>query len=239
MGDDIFKNISSFNTNGLGTIKKKRVGIFKWVKRNFPGIIFLQETHSTQKTQGEWRREIGHQYVTYFSNSRGVCTLIPKSTHKYVKEFYSDNLGRTLIITLEIGGVMYTLINVYFPNQDKPKDQMIFIDHLEKCVNKFEGSNIIIGGDFNIVLNPKLDKWGGDNEKPSNVAMYLKGCFERNNLIDAWRMLYPTTKRYTWRRKNPLQQSRIDLWAMSDNLVYNLTDSKIELSINSDHSVIP
>ena len=97
---DIFKHICSFNVNSLGTIKKKRVGIFQWIKRNFPGIVFLQETQSTQKTQGEWRREIRHQYYTYFShgdsNSRGVCTLIPKSIHKYVKEFYSDNLGRTL-----------------------------------------------------------------------------------------------------------------------------------------------
>ena len=239
---EIVKNICSYNVNGLGTIKKKRVEVFKWLKRNFAGIIFLQETHSTLKEQSEWRKEIGHQYFVYFShgdsNSRGVCTLIPKQIHKFVTCFHYANIGRTLIINFNIEGKEYVLINVYFPTQNHVKDQMAHIDYLDKCVDKFGDTNYIIGGDFNIVLNPKMDKWGGENESPSKAALYLKSFLERNNIIDIWRTLYPDKKQYTWRRKNPMQQSRIDLWCISDQLIYNVTDSVIELGIRSDHSTI-
>ena len=40
---------------------------------------------------------------------------------------------------------------------------------------KDKGNEIILGGDVNIVQNPVLDKYNGEDEKPSKAARYLEG----------------------------------------------------------------
>ena len=37
------------------------------------------------------------------------------------------------------------------------------------------------------------------------------------NLIDVYRTLHPDTHRYTWRRKNPLKQARLDYFLTSNS----------------------
>ena len=60
----------------------------------------LQETHSTLKKIETWKRQLGRQYVAYFSHSvegkSGVLTFIPKRLEKHVVYEYNDNDGRFL-----------------------------------------------------------------------------------------------------------------------------------------------
>ena len=58
-----------------------------------------------------------------------------------------------------------------------------------------------------------------------------------NNLIDIWRTKNPGVKRFTWRQRNPLRQSRLDYWLVSDVLIHKIVKCEIEPSIRSDHSV--
>ena len=50
-----------------------------------------------------------------------------------------------------------TVANIYAPNEDDPNFFHSFFDHL----SSFRGEEIIIGGDFNLVLDVKKDKRGG------------------------------------------------------------------------------
>ncbi|KAK2148189.1 hypothetical protein LSH36_510g00029 [Paralvinella palmiformis] len=52
----------------------------------------------------------------------------------------------------------YVLTNVYAPTSDKENLQIRLIDTLKDKLAIFEGENIIIGRDFNILLDQKLIK---------------------------------------------------------------------------------
>ena len=72
--------INSFNCRGLRN-PTKRANIFTWLKQNYHGITFLQETHSAPTDLSKWQHEWGGKI--YFShgefNSKGVAILIPKN----------------------------------------------------------------------------------------------------------------------------------------------------------------
>ena len=234
--------VASFNCNGLKTSPRKRLQVFKWLKKYYKGVVMLQETHSIKKIEKTWERALGKQYVSYYSHSKagksGVMTFIPKRLEKNVVYQWNDDEGRFLVIQLDINNKIYTLINLYAPTQNHPQAQLDFLDNLEKLIIKFENSTFIIAGDYNIALNPKLDRWKPKNLKPSPAAVKLLNLCEMYNLVDIWRLRNPTAKRFTWRRKNPLQQSRIDLFCISDTLAYETSTTDINPGFCSDHSII-
>ena len=70
-------NISSFNCRGIRD-KTKRILIFNWLQKSYPGIILLQETHSVKEDEKQWKKEWeGQIYFSHgTSNSKGVAILI-------------------------------------------------------------------------------------------------------------------------------------------------------------------
>ena len=64
--------------------------------------------------------------------------------------------------------------------------------------------------------------------------------FLTDNYPQDWRELNPDKKRYTWRRCHPLQQSRIDYFLLSKDLLTSLAINKVEIEpgVRSDHSAI-
>ena len=50
--------------------------------------------------------------------------------------------------------------------------------------------------------------------------------------------MYPSLKRYTWRKKSPIQQARLDYFLVSQDLLTSVNKCSIEGSYRSDHSMI-
>ena len=48
----------------------------------------------------------------------------------------------------------FTLVNLYAPNKDDP----YFFQNAKNRILEFYCDNIILGGDFNLIKNAKLDK---------------------------------------------------------------------------------
>ena len=240
MANEVF-DITSFNCNGLGQ-KPKRVKIFKWLKREFKGIYCLQETYSIPKIEKSWACNIGHQHKIYFShgtsNSRGVCIIVPKKLVPYITKTSQDNEGRYIALQFHLEGKNYTVLNVYAPTQEKTVEQLNYLKSIELLLEEFSDSTLIIGGDFNIIQNPILDKYNAKSDQPSPNAKYLEGIKIKYHLGDIWRIYNPTLKRYTWRRRNPLQQSRLDFWLISESIISCIKVCNIGISFLSDHNVI-
>ena len=57
-------------------------------------------------------------------------------------------------------------------------------------------------------------------------------------LSDIWRELNPEVLRYTWRRPTPFQQSRLDFFLLSENLLDSIEDADITCGYRTDHSII-
>ena len=99
-------------------------------------------------------------------------------------------------------------------------------------------SNIIWCGDFNLVLNPALDTYNYKNINNPMARSKLLEMMETHGYVDPFRELHENLQRYTWRKKSPLKQSRLDIFLLSGSLLSGLVSCNIESSYRSDHSPI-
>jgi len=67
----------SLNIRGISNFRKRKT-IFTWCRKQKADIIFLQETHSTEKTEAQWKREWGTPFFCSHgaNNARGVAISI-------------------------------------------------------------------------------------------------------------------------------------------------------------------
>ena len=132
------------------------------------------------------------------------------------------------------------MINVCAPTKDNSKEQKQFFEYVNDRLEDYTGCNIIIGGDFNVCLNPNLDKQGGAKVKQSAWAKQIYEMAETNDLIDVWRTFNEDKRRFTWRSftKNGRVSSRLDFWLISSHLMFDVENTVIEPSIKTDHSLI-
>ena len=65
----------------------------------------------------------------------------------------------------------------------------------------------------------------------------LLEIIDNHKLKNAFRFLNPLTKRYTWRRKRPSKQARLNYFLVSDNTMDIIKNCNIKPGYRSDHSI--
>ena len=187
-------NIACFNVNGLRQ-NLKRKSIFYYLKNKKLGIILLQETHSSIGEETLWQYEWGGKIIFAHgnSNSKGTAILIRQSFACEVKTTYANSTGGFLQIESEINDKNFTIFNVYASNKDDPN----FFDTYFTKVNNFSNANLILGGDWNLVLNVLLDKDGGPPHANRKSKERLKFYMNFFNLTDIFCITNPKKKVYT------------------------------------------
>ena len=189
-----------------------------------------------------WTKDWGNKII--FSHgtrhSSGVAILLDKKYDYNISEVKKDTNGRFLLVNIEINNENFILINVYAPTKDNSKEQKQFFEYVNDKLEDYTICNIIIGGDFNVCLNPNLDKHGGAKVKQSARAKQIYEIAETNDLIDVWRTFNEDKRRFTWRSftKNGRVSSRLDFWLISSHLMFDVENTVIEPSIKTDHSLI-
>jgi hypothetical protein len=157
-------------------------------------------------------------------------------------EVIKCNKGRYIAIALKTHNTIYCLVNCYAPTCDKLKEQLAWLTEIQHILQKYEETNIIIGGDLNDCFIPQLDKFRcKPNARETDYVKAWKTICDELNLSDFWRILNPDRKCYTWRQGGSLanlKQSRLDYWIVSTHMMYDLNNIDIKPSIRSDHSVI-
>ena len=141
-------NIACFNVNGL---RQNLKSIFYHRKYKKFDIILPQETHSCAAEEALWHYEWGGKiiFTRGNSNSKGTAISIRRSCACELKTTYADSTGRFLLTETEINDRNLVICNVYAPNKDDPN----FFDTFFTKVNNFSDANLILGGDWNLVLN--------------------------------------------------------------------------------------
>ena len=105
-------------------------------------------------------------------------------------------------------------------------------------LHDFACEEIILGGDFNLVLDVKEDKKGGLPRTYQNALKIINQNCEELNLTDIWKTLNPDKHRYTWRRKKPEIQCRLDFFLISSDLICDINLADIVPGYKTDHSMI-
>ena len=158
----IFK-VLSLNVRGINYNKKRRK-LFLWLRKQDTDIVFLQETHITCESERIWTNEWGGEIVfSHGTNqSRSVAILFQKNFEYNIEKTHTDSEGRFVELAIKIEDEAFKLLNLYPPN--KINCQVNFFRRLKNLLTREESQyndNIVIGGDFNCVMNDELDKKGG------------------------------------------------------------------------------
>ena len=183
--------IASLNVRGLRDNTKRRE-VFNWLRKKNYSAYMLQEVHCTENTNHVWSAEWGYQAIfsTYKSNKAGVCILFNNNFDFQIEKTYTDPQGRFIICDIKTNEKCFTLGNIYAPNEDNPTFFLDFFDHLAD----FKCDDIIIGGDYNLVLDLEKDKMGGLTKTHQNSVKVVQEFSEKLDLVDVWRILHPDTR---------------------------------------------
>ena len=235
-------NLLSYNVKGLNN-KSKRLQIFDFCKDKIKnnGIVLLQETHSSSKEMGKWKNEwVGDVFQNHgSSNSRGVMIAFSRGFDKKNPKYVDDNNGRIQILTFEHKHKKYMIINLY--NDNIEKDQVETLKRVDNLMGTFSDINeysIIIGGDWNFILDKDLDSYGGNPKiKLNSLAEHIK-LKNKYMLCDIYRIRNQGVKRFTYRQRTPCLRRRLDCILISNTLQSNVISCDILSSLLSDHSPI-
>ena len=212
----------------------KRRETFRWLEMRKYAIYFLQEVDSTKDKETLWSSEWGYSalFSSLSSSTAGVGILFNNSFTFEILKSFSDPEGRFIIVDISTENKTLTLVNIYAPNKDDA-------DFFEKVFNHlltFDCVKLILGGDFNLVFDVHKDNRDGNpvtHEKCLKKFKYIMDSLDR---IDIWRVLNSDAKRFTWKRRNPDIQCRLDSFLISLGTV--VTKDDILPGFKTDQSLI-
>ena len=172
------------------------------------------------------------------NHSRGVIVMFKPGITFVVEKTLIDEGGRYVIIKGKCQGEKLILGSVYFPTRNKENAQCDFLSDLNKiiCSVFSQEYSLIIGGDFNVIMNHNLDYMGASNVSKSKYRDSLLDFLDKLDLIDVWRKRHPNKKEFTFRQKQPLVQSRLDYIFISSKVDKLIRKSEILPSVTPDHA---
>ena len=227
--------IASANCQGLFT-PQKRLDVLNFYKNKNYSIICLQDTHFIPEIEPYIEAQWGFKcfFNSFRSNARGVAIMLNNNFEYEIHNEKRDSDGNFLALDITIEDNRTTIINIYGPNYDDPE----FFDMVTETFTEFDNKYFILCGDFNLALNPSLDtlNYRGINNPKARVK--LLEVMEDLQLLDYYRILNPDKRVYTWIKKNPLKQGRLDYILISDSLCNLVENISIKPGYRSDHSTV-
>lgn len=223
----------SWNTKGLNNAVK-RGRVLTHLKKLNAEIAFLQETHL--RNQGHFRLRKGWVVQMYHSNflfkSQGTAILINKNTPFIPSHVTSDPHGRFVVVTGHLYNTPLILANVYTPNCD---DEHFFSTFFASLPD-LNTHNLIMGGDFNCVLDPKLDRSSNKIQSLTKSAKLIRSFLNTYKITDPWQFKYPSSRSYSFFSHVHHLYSQIDYFLVDCKLLPSVRRCDYEAIVISDHA---
>ena len=124
------------------------------------------------------------------------------------------------------------IMTIYAPNTDNPA----FFSEVQNIL-KEHPADYIICGDFNLVLDPHMDSYNYKHLNNPKARLSVLNISDLN-LLDIYRNTHQSIRRYTWRKRNPLKQARLDFFLVSSTMTDLIDKFDIKAGYRSDHSII-
>ena len=197
MADKI--SIFSQNCQGLANPQKRRA-VFRHVSLKKYNIICLQDVHIQRLQESYIKAEWGYYiYFSCFNNSsRGVMVLLNNNFKHKVERVNSDVNGNYIILDINIEGQKFTLVNLYGPNDDKPK----FYKEIRQKCNAFQNDKTIICGDWNLVINRDLDTNNYLHINNPRARQEVLNMIDEEDFVDIYRVWNGNKREFTWLEKS-------------------------------------
>lgn len=234
-------NFSSVSLNARGLRDPiKRKATFLFLKNERAHCYLIQESHSNETDEKIWSNQWGDKiYFSHGTNrSAGVAILLNNFPGKVIAT-KKDSSGHWIICIFELNNRFLILGNIYGHNNLNQNKQLIIelTNILEELSQRYINCDIIMGGDYNMVMDEWLDR------QPSRFQNhnYNSVLFERCNkfqLTDIWRILNPDTQIFTWFKPDGTIKSRLDYWLISEFTTGLDINCSISAAPLTDHCMI-
>ncbi|XP_016425153.1 uncharacterized protein LOC107753515 isoform X2 [Sinocyclocheilus rhinocerous] len=224
-------NFITWNVNGL---KRKRDQKFQ--KLQNADVVFLQETHIGVGDEHiiEGLKNKWHIFYTKYTSRKGSAILVRKTLDfEYISD-ERDNCGTYVLLKCNLVGQPYTLVSVYNHHTDTKT-----LDKLSSYLQSMTTGLLVIGGDFNTVLNPFIDKKCNTSKKIKNgnqrkLLLFVKKFMKSLQLVDVWRRKNPIKQDYTYYIKDS-PVSRLDYFFVPEECMWRVRSCDIRNSERPDH----
>ncbi len=96
----------------------------------------------------------------------------------------------------------------------------------------------LLGGDMNCVLDVRLDKKFSKSSQQSKSGQCLNTVLKNLNTVDIWRLLFPTSREFSYLSPVRKSYSRIDYFFLDSKLIPAVIDVTYHPILVSDHSPV-
>ena len=83
-------------------------------------------------------------------------------------------------------------------------------------------------------MNPKLDYYNYKTVNNPKAREKIVEIMNTKYLVDPFREKFPTHKKYTWKKRNPCKQARLDFFLVSESLMQYVQNVNIDSSYRSE-----
>ncbi len=187
-------NILSLNVNGLNSAVK-RTHVLEYLHRKSISCALIQESHLKQSDVARFQNK--YYKLAAFScalnKTKRVLILVNRKLHLTTEHLGSDEEGRFVFIRRKIHNTRLALVSIYGPNET----DSAFFTKVSKTLLEQIDCPLVVGGDFNAVINPALDKSQSDTTANPSSKLLNKFITELN-LINLWRIQNTKSKDCTF-----------------------------------------
>ncbi len=187
-------NILSLNVNGLNSAVK-RTRVLEYLHRKPISCALIQETHLKQSDVARFQNKYYKlaAYICAKNKTKGVLILVNRKLNLTIEHLGSDEKGRFVFIRCKIYNNRLALVSMYGPNET----DSAFLTQISKTLLEEIDCPLVVGGDFNAVINPALDK--SQSDTTANPSSKLLNKFITDlNLINLWRIQNTKAKDFTF-----------------------------------------
>ncbi len=162
-----------------------------------------------------------------------MLILVNRKLNLTIEHLGSDEKGRFVFIRCKIYNNRLALVSIYGPNET----DSAFLTQISKTLLEEIDFPLVVGGDFNAVINPALDKSQSDTTANPSSKLLNKFITELN-LIDLWRIQNTKAKDFTFFSNRHKTFSKIDYIFLSPSLISSNSSISILPILLSDHSAV-
>lgn len=173
----------SLNAKGLN-LPEKKSQVMTSLTKHKAHFIYLQETNFRSDSIPKLSN---HMYNSAFhstnpdSKTKGVSILVSKHADFQLCDSLIDLGGRFIFLKGTYASKPITLANIYCPNEH----HVTFFRNTCDLLSSFQKGLVLLGGDFNVLLNPVLDSSSGTSNLPYRALRQIKLEFQKLTLRDA------------------------------------------------------
>lgn len=215
--------------NVQGLTGPKLAYLLSWLKEQRVDAAVLTETKCTFSPEDLLRRQPGAGailpgaqffHVPGTGHSEGVCLVLgPSLAHSDPRQVVHDvGAGRALRVDVTVQSRLVSLVGIYAPAQPAERASF-FTDQLGPLLPT-DGSPIVLGGDFNCVLDAEDCVYPPGVAAPAHSSRFvgsdvLAPLMAVHGLVDVWRQSHGTARAYTHWSAPANSGARLDRWLLS------------------------